>query len=381
MNPLFRLRRSVWHDAVARYWRGAVLVGAPGVYLWREWPPWQLRAALWALEPSAAGFVASAIALAYIALTAGPTRSLVASKRLIYWRQFPISGREWGLFHGLNLALLHSPFGVLVGYMLGPLGFVTATALATGGLATVVVPMSLRLRAPLGDPAPLRWRRPRHPRIAAFALPRLLWLTLLRRRPTTVVVLLILEAGLVALGIAAVGNLAEVDSRAAFRSARGFMAAATCVGSLTPLFAWPLLAKDRWCLDGLGVGPRRAARASLYLGMLTLPLPALGLLSIGARLSTSDLAVVIATTVIALGAAVWLGVLIAALRQRPQASDERMVAATGLGFGLIVGLATAAPSSLAVLSAIAWLSTRRLVERADQTRRRFALEPSGDNHE
>lgn len=381
MTPLLRLRRFVWQDAVARYWRGTVLVGAPGVYLWREWPPSALRQAIWDLQPATAALVGGTIVLAYAVLTTGPTRLLVASRRLIYWRQFPISRRDWAAFHGLNVALLHAPFTVLVAYALAPLGRLPAVCVALAGLAAFVLPVALHLREPIGDPWLLRWRPPRLLRLRPLALPRLLWLTIWRRRPATAAVILGMASAVVLLGIAATTNLAKVDTPAAFRSARGFMAAAACVGTLLPANAWRLLARDRWLLDGLGVDARSVSIASLVLGACTLAIPALGLSQLTTSLSAVQLLIVGLSTLTATIAATRLCVVLAAVRQRPSSSDERVLALAGLAFIAIVGLATAAPLWLALTTTVAWLGTGSFVRRADVWRRRFALEPSGDNHE
>lgn len=375
---MFRLSQLVWRDAASRYWAGLVLVCVPGVYLWREWPPWLIRDALWRLSAGTAALTAFVVALAYGLLSAGPTRQLVASRRLDYWRQMPISRQQWQIFHGVHLWLLHAPGLAALGYVLAPGGLLLSVGLPLLLGATVLGPAAWRLGHPLPE---LRAWSIRIPIFASrsAALARLLMLALLRRRPAALVGLVFASVTVAGLGWAATSHVLAAGEPPS-PAGRGFSAAATSLGAVGVWMAWPLVRRDQWWLDSLGAGPRVQRLASVLVAAGCTTPAALVLVGIvGTLRPVHGLGVVgvIGLTSLWAGPVAWLLDADAVRRREPATRRSgRFV----LALILPIPASVWHPAALLLPCGLVWWRALQVAEKAAAARRRFEIEDVQDDH-
>lgn len=371
---MFRLSRLVWRDAASRYWVGVVLACMPAVYLWREWPPWVVRETLWQAGP----LPLLGIAVAYVLLTLGPTRQMVASERLSLWRQCPISPNRWRVFHGVHLMLLHAPAVVALGYGLMPAG----PGIAIGGPAVLAAaslgPLTWRLGHPMTEARTWALRLPR-PRIPAGAWARVLGLALARRRPAATSTLLIANVALAWLGWVATSHVLAAGEPP-HPAAYGFVAASTSLGALAVWAAWPLVRREQWWLDSLCDDATVPVVASMLVtGAVTLPGLGVALASL-ARLGPSS---VVHGLVGWAAVSAWSGAISYALDAdavRRRDASERRAGRFVLALLLPVPLSTWFPASMLLPAVVAWVVASRRSTQARQARRRFELGDIEDDH-
>lgn len=110
------LTRLVYREAADRYGAGFALVVIPLVYLFREWPPWEIRDTIAALAPMSRAGLLSVAHLAYLLATAPLVRSLLASPRLRWWWSLPLSRGFWRAIHLRHLLLLNLPWLLAIAY-------------------------------------------------------------------------------------------------------------------------------------------------------------------------------------------------------------------------------------------------------------------------
>src|SRR5690606_2054947 len=116
-----RLTGLVYRDAAAAYWAGLAIVLMPMIYLLQAWPPPAIRAAIRELERWPQIELLVAVYAGYLFATHGLVRVLLASTRLAWWRQLPLSTNWWRLLHLRHLLLLDALYLLVVGYGLEPL--------------------------------------------------------------------------------------------------------------------------------------------------------------------------------------------------------------------------------------------------------------------
>ena len=331
------------------------------------WPPRQ--AGPWPLV---------GIALAYVLLTLGPTRQLVASERLALWRQCPISPGRWRVFHGVHLSLLHLPAMVALSYGLMPSGLAVATAVpATVGVVTLG-PLAWRLGHPVAEARVWSLRAPR-PRSAATAWARVLGLALVRRRPGAASMVLVSSLGVASLGWVATSHVLAAGEPP-HPAAYGFVAASGIVGAVAVWTALPLVRREQWWLDSLCEGPFASVAASVLVsGVITLP----GLLVGCASLMRLGVASVLHGVLGWAAVAVWSGAITYALDAdavRRRDASERRAGRFVLALIVPVPLATWFPAATLVPAALAWAVARRRSAQATRARRRFELGNLEDDH-
>ncbi len=372
---MFRLSRLVWWDAARRYRVGLAIVCTPGIYLWKEWPPWVVRDALWTAGP----LLWLVVAAAYIVLTLGPTRQLVASERLSYWRQCPISPGRWRAFHGTHLVLLHAPALVALGYALAPSGMVVAATAPILVAALTVGPLAWRLGHPMAEARRWTLRLPR-PSTPTTAMARVLTLALTRRRPAAFVGMVTFAVSIALLGRVATGHVLAAGEPAE-PAAWGFAAASSIVGTAAAWQAWPLVRRAQWWFDSMNVGPWTVVLASILVASVPVLPSVLVLVGVASMLAPID-AVQLAWVVVATLA--WAGAIAFAIdadavrRRFPEARRSgRLV----LALFVPVPLAAWQPLTLVVPAALALLRARRLGMAAAAARRRFELDDLRDDHE
>ncbi|MBV1861547.1 MAG: hypothetical protein KUG77_24225 [Nannocystaceae bacterium] len=376
---MFRLSRLVWRDAASRYWAGLILVCMPCLYLWREWPPWVVRDTLWSLEPGALLWTCVVATVAYGALSTGPTRQLVVSKRLDYWRQQPISLSHWRVFHGTHLLLLHAPALGALSYLLVPAGSPISVGLPSVLAAATLGPAAWRLGHPVSETRALSVRLPSATSPSA-ALARILGLALVRRRPAMLAGIAGGGVLLATLGWIATSHLGTAGEPPG-PAARGFCAAAMGLGAAAVWTAWPLVRREQWWLDALGADARvqRTACVLLAVGVM---LPAtLALLATAVRLEGIDalgLACVAACTVTWAGAA---GLQLDADAVRRREPMARRAGRFVLVLVFPIPLSVVHPLAMMLPCAFAWWSSARIAEQAMVVRRRFELDDLEDDHD
>ncbi len=416
-----RLGTWVYRDASRAYGVGLGLAVLPLVYLFREWPPWEIRDALHALpDPTRAGVLAAAHAI-YGLATLPVVRLLLASERLRWWWALPLSARWWRGLHLRHLILLDGPWLLAILYgaqslvvrdglaaaLTAALAFIGLTlagqialvavadrswiwtagwllAWSTAVALAVVLPGPLGLALALAGllPAVHRLGRPMPEARAlarglaggppVLALARLGWLAARRRDGVALawgIAVQLAAVALTALGIVHVGTT-EPDAAAALR--RGLAILCATVGTALVLRAVRVLHGDRPLLDTWGIHARHERWARLSLAALgvtpalvvgTLALPWLG--PIG-RPWILDLAV--ATTWAALGT-VRLGFSLEARRRLFEPQLLRMLLPLGLAL-VLTGIAQTTLVLLPWAAITAWRlpGTQR---RADRARQRF----------
>ena len=319
----WRLTALVYRDAAKAYGMGMALVLLPMVYLYREWPPWDIRDALYAASPSVrAGIIAAAHAV-YGLATAPVVRQLLASERLRWWWALPLSGRWWQAMHLRHLLLLDMPWLVAIGYgampwaeredpltatavgltfialtITGQIGLASATdrpmawrGLGVGlwGLAAgsavlaptwlgctlamaTLIPATIRLRRPLPEArAHMRGAAGGHP---ILALARLGWLAVRRREPMAMAWGLTMQLAAVALVGLALVHVGSTQFDAVRSLQRGLAVVSAIAGAALILRATRIVDGDRPMLDSWGIRPSHERWARLLLAA-TGVLPAL----------------------------------------------------------------------------------------------------------
>ncbi len=312
-----RLTALVYRDAARAYGVGMAGVILPLVYLFREWPPWEIRAALHDLAPLRRAELL-ALAHALYGLASLPlVRVLLASERLRWWWTLPLPATWWRALHLRHLLLLNGPWLLAIGYGLVPLvgregmaeaitsgvafvavtlagqvvlaavidrGIGAAAIVLAGWAATVVLAVMSpgavgaalggllllgvirRLGTPLPEPrARMRGHSGGHP---ILALARLGWLAVRRRDAVPIawgLAVELLAVGLAGLGLVHVG--AEEPGVAA-SMLRGIAVASAALGAGLVLRAIRAVDGDRPLLDTWGLQARDERRAHLLLAAL-----------------------------------------------------------------------------------------------------------------
>ncbi len=375
---MFRLSALVWRDAASRYWAGLILVCVPGVYLWREWPPWLVRDALWSLEPAGLLWTSIAVIAGYGGLSVGPTRQLVASKRLDYWRQQPIGAGYWRVFHGAHLLLMHAPALGVLSYLFVPAG--AAVSVGVPGLVATATlgPLAWRLGHPLSEPRTWSMRLP-NVASPSTALARILGLALVRRRPAALAGIVGCSTMLAILGWVATSHVVAAGETTS-AAGRGFCAAAVCLGAVAVWTAWPLVRREQWWLDSMGAGAAAQRDASVFLAGAVVVPAVLALLPTALLLGAVQgmgLVCVTASTV------VWAGAVSLQLDADAVRRREPMTRRAGrfvLLLVLPIPLCVWHPLAMVVPCALVWWRAARTAEQAIAVRRRFELDDLEDDH-
>lgn len=376
---MLRLSRLVWRDAASRYWGGLTVACVPGVYLWREWPPWVVRDALWGLSSVTLLWVFAVGAVIYALLSAGPTRQLVASERLQYWRQQPIDPSAWRLFHGVHLLLLHAPALGVLGYFLAPAGVAVSIGVPCAIVVAAIGPAAWRLGRPVAEP---RTWSVRLPSVSSrpVALARVLVLALARRRPAAL-------AGIVAASIAmaALGRVAAVHVLAAGeppnQTGWGFAAASVTLGAVAVWISWPLVRREQWWLDMMGADAATQRSASVLVAAVTTSPAVLLLVPTAASLGVSA---GLGMLGVAAGTAVWAGAATMLLDADAVHRREPMTRRSGrfvLVLALPIPLCVWHPLALVVPCILVWWRAAAVAKQAVVARRRFELEDIEDDHD
>ncbi len=378
---MLQLSRLVWRDAAARHWASLAVVAAPAIYLWREWPPPAIRDALWHLSRPGQLLAALLVLGGYALLTWGPSRQLVASERLVYWRHLPISPLRWRAMHGIHLALLHTPGFLGARYLLEPLGSVWSSAVTVGVALGVLGPIVHRLGHPLTEPRRRASRWPSPGSIRWLALARLLALALVRRRPLAAAAIFGGGLLLAGLGGVAVDHLMAAGDPDAVRTARGFAAVMAALASLSIWHSSPLIGREHWVLDTWGVTEHDESRAfvALAAGFVTGPGVVLAIATRG--LSAADMATVLGSAVLVLATAAWFTASVDAAAVAGRCLTKRRASRLLVGLGGLVFIAVAAPVVLLIAGGLARHRAGRTLRAARRARRRFELEGNHDDHE
>lgn len=407
---------------------------AASIWLHRIIPPPQVRADLIAAAPLPRALTLIAALALYLRLTAPLVRTAIASRRLAYLRQLPISPGQWRGALTASLALLHAPWLALAAYGVAPLpwpsalGYGLAWAGATLDVHVTLVHLADR-RAPWrlgrraltyaalagialrGSPAlagvlgalacgwaiarlgrlpPEPARAPGLPglgwlaRRPTAALARLELITLIRRAPRS---LALVGALHLALGLHALMAFRNGAARPGDGLPRFLLTLGCLAGPALALAARRALDRDRWYLDALPVS-RRAALLSPVLTALCVSAPVVAL-TVASALTTMtgprDLLIFADCLVIALWLASVAPWLIARGELR-RALDRGQTAAGALALAL--GLATLLPLQgplgllgPVVVTALLLARAAQLGPRADAARRRFETSRDDDDHD
>lgn len=376
---MLRLSRLVWRDAASRYWGGLTVACVPAVYLWREWPPWVVRDALWGLSGVTLLCVFVVAAVVYALLSAGPTRQLVASERLQYWRQQPIEPGAWRVFHGVHLLLLHAPALGALGYFLAPAGF----GVSVGGPGAIAVgvlgPVAWRLGQPIAEPRAWSIRLP-SVSSRPVALARVLTLAMLRRRPAALAGIVAASIAIAALGRVAIRHVLSAGEPP-HPAGWGFAAATVTLGAVAVWTAWPLVRREQWWLDMMGADAATQRTASVLLAAVTTT-PAVLLLSPAA--ASLGLPGGLGMLGVALGTAVWAGAATMLLDADAVRRREPMTRRSGrfvLVLALPIPLSAWHPLALLLPCVLVWWRAAAVGKQAAVARRRFELEDIEDDHD
>ncbi|MEM9454188.1 MAG: hypothetical protein AAGF11_08405 [Myxococcota bacterium] len=153
-----RLSTLVLRDALQTYGVGMSLALLPLVYLYREWPPWEIRDALHGLPPSSRALLMAAAHALYGVATAPVVRQLLASERLRWWWALPLSARWWRALHLRHLVLLDAPWLLAIAYGVLPLA-ATAGPVHTiaSGLAFAMLTLFGQIAMVSVSDRPPRW--------------------------------------------------------------------------------------------------------------------------------------------------------------------------------------------------------------------------------
>ncbi|MEM7154450.1 MAG: hypothetical protein AAF799_16505 [Myxococcota bacterium] len=319
----WRLTALVYRDAAKAYGMGMALVLLPLVYLYREWPPWEIRDALYAASPSVRAWLIAAAHALYGLASAPVVRQLLASERLRWWWALPLSGRWWQAVHVRHLVLLDAPWLVAIAYgatpwaaredpltaiavastfatmtVAGQIALASATdrpwawrglallAWASGAwiavllptwlgaplAAAALVPAIVRLRRPLPEArARMRGSAGGHP---VLALARLGWLAVRRREPIAMTWGIVMQLSAVALVGLALVHVGSTQFDAVRSLQRGMAVVSAMAGTALVLRAVRIIDGDRPLLDSWGIETRHERWARLLLAA-TGVLPAL----------------------------------------------------------------------------------------------------------
>jgi hypothetical protein len=334
-----------------------------------------MRDALWAAGP----LPWLGLAILYVVLTLGPSRQLVASKRLDYWRQCPISPNRWRAFHGIHLTVLHSPALVALGYGLAPAGRPVAIAVPVLVALATIGPLAWRLGHPVTEMRTLTLRLPR-PRTATTALARILVLALARRRPAASAGIVLTSLSLALLGWVATAHVHAAGEPPA-PAAWGFGAVSSTVGAVAVWVSWPLVRRQQWWFDSLDVRGWSPVLASIGVAAVV-ALPAFTVLAGSASILGLRDTLLLAWVVLATYS--WAGAITFALDAdavRRRFPEMRRKGRFTLALALPVPLAAWQPPLLLIPVVAALLRARHVGIAAEAVRRRFELDDPRDDHE
>lgn len=309
-----RLGVLVYRDAARAYGVGVVLVLAPLVYLFREWPPWVIRDTLHELAASERAWVMAIAHAVYGIATAPLVRQLLASERLRWWWALPLSAGWWRALHVRHLVLLDAPWLAAIAYgmttmavrdgiiaaitsgvafgaltIAGQVALVSVAdrsppwwggavaAWATTVAIAVLVPGPLALALAgllllaatrrLGRPLPEARARARGsaggPPVVALA--RVGWLAVRRRDGVALGWGLAVQLLTVTLAGLAIVHVGATEPETTHALLRGLALVAAAVGTALVLRAVRLVDGDRPLMDTWGIEPRHERHARLLL--------------------------------------------------------------------------------------------------------------------
>ena len=145
-------------DALQAYGVGMSLALLPLVYLYREWPPWEIRDALHGLPRSSRALLMAGAHALYGLATAPIVRQLLASERLRWWWALPLSARWWRALHLRHLVLLDAPWLLAIAYGVLPLAATAGPIDAiASGLAFVMLTLFGQIAMVSVADRPPRW--------------------------------------------------------------------------------------------------------------------------------------------------------------------------------------------------------------------------------
>lgn len=414
-----RLFGLVYRDAARLHGVGAAVVILPFVYLWREWPPWLVRATVLAMPAPQQAIVALGAIVVHARVGAAPVRTLLSSQRLALFRTLPVSRGFWRRTHALHLLLLDAPWFAVLAYAVATrpavpavLAWISAAGLtvalqvgalaladrprlslgaASGAIALValtwLVPSAsaaavlglgllgaayVRLGEPLPEPSVAVHRLPGS-RGPARAWARLLLLVWLRRAPLLAAATL----GVQVLGVAAIVlarmHVGDRDPVGIALLSRFVAVLGAWAGASALLQAVRGLDRDRAWLDALPLSLRDEHRARI------------GIALVAAAPTWVGLAFVSPRPLEGLFAAVWAAAAMASLvagRERARALHRRLVERLVLtGFVALV-LALGIGHTIVLVPWAAWATPkarRRLLD-ATLVRARFETPRENDDH-
>lgn len=149
-----RLAFLVLRETVEAYGIGLALACMTLVYVQIAWPPPEIRRALSEAAPLVRAKWFFGAHLLYLLSTQALTRKLLASARLDWWRQLPLSGSWWRALHLRHLLALHGPWLAMLAYALTPTALARpiSALVAAVGYASLVFAAAIWSSA-LGDRA------------------------------------------------------------------------------------------------------------------------------------------------------------------------------------------------------------------------------------
>jgi hypothetical protein len=372
------MRALLLRDAVQRLAAGAALGVALSAWLWRSWPPWEVRAWLWGLDGVPALAAALGVPLAWALLCTPVIRILLRSARLEYWRQFPISRAQWIALHAVHLACIDAPAIGIAIYLLAPLAEPWRIAAAAVAALAVVVAAQVAL-AQVEVPRVPVWLRSR---TAVGALWRLHAITVLRRDRSAVWLTLAVQILAVGYAVVGVANVAREEPQAAWSLLHGGAIAGSFAAAWLVLRAQRAIDRDRWYLDALpGVRPSTELLARVLVGATFATPTIVGLGLAAAPLGVVDL---VAAGLHALVAAGWAAAGFTRIGARaeaharlgaPQSVPTLVLVVYGACVLVLVG-----PLALLFAAALELALAHRALARATALRTRFETTNRQDDH-
>ncbi len=397
----------------------------PFVYLFREWPPSEIRAALTRAPALSRGIVVVGVLIAYGVATAPLVRILVASRRLELLRTLPLSRGFWQQVHAGHLALLGVPiwgaiaygvanagaYGACCGAVLGVSVVWTSQILGlalsdrprlragllvlVAGLAVLTVAFApgpgallgavglvaavVRLRGSFPAVRPPRRRGAARRSKRAVAIARALRRGWVRRAPAQATWTFAMMATVAGLTVFGVAQVHVVEPTAAASMIRGAAILGGMSGAASVLHAVRATDRDRWWWDYLPCADDDELSARVLVGATVIGPLSLALLATALWWGWIGLAVEV---VVAVSWAVTFVVAFVARRER--ASELSRAAAPAI----LAVTAVAAVGAIGVRSTwvlapwlvVAGLAARRDTTRARRARRRFETYREDDDH-
>lgn len=262
------MTRLLLVEALRRYGAGLALVMLGGGWMWRSLPPWVIRDAWWRLSVGARiGWLVVAL-VGYVALTAPIVRLLLRSRRLEYWRQFPIPPSQWASLQRGHLLALHVPAAIALAYLLAPAGVIASASAIAVGSALLVGSGRFVARLDGRRRVSSRFSSRTLVRGRGLALARVLGLALRRQQAMHLRAVVVAQVGLLGFAILGVSHVASVEPDAGPPLVRTLAVVAAMAVSSAILVAVRAVDRDRWFLDTLSVAPAPELSARLVLGIV-----------------------------------------------------------------------------------------------------------------